>query len=158
MINRTNMLGKGNPRWPIGNAPETIKVPDPRIPHPLELAPAWDLSTEQATGIANIGDLFRRTAGLMAAWLAGLPRRAGRRLFAMNDLEAGWRGWQVIELRGGLGRQYRDHRFDLLGKPSDDTPLLPRPAVPEAWDDHWDGRSLGSGRDDSPGCPLEGDA
>ena len=160
MINRTNMLGKGNPRWPIGNAPETIKVPDPRIPHPLELAPAWDLSTEQATGIANIGDLFRRTAGLMAAWLAGLPRRAGRRLFAMNDLEAGWRGWQVIELRGGLGRQYRDHRFDSLGNGSGDAPLLPRPrpAVPEAWDDHWDGRSLGSGRDDSPGCPLEGDA
>ena len=166
MINGTNLFGKDNPRWPIGNAAETIKVPDPRIPHPLELAPAWDLSTEQATGIANIGDLFRRTAGLMAAWLAGLPRRAGRRLFAMNDLEAGWRGWQVIELRGGLGRQYRDHRFDTLtpgGRPPGIPPAWgdsrpPIPPRPEAWDDHWDGRSLGSGRDDSPGCPLEGDA
>jgi hypothetical protein len=51
----------------------------------------------------------------------GLPRRAGSRLFAMNDAEARWRGWQVTELAGGLARRYRDPRFD----------------------DHWNGCDLG---------------
>ena len=63
--------------------------------------------------------LDRRTpsadaCALAAAWLIGLPRRAGRRLFAINDAEARWRGWQVTETLGGLGRQYRDARFDAL--------------------------------------------
>jgi hypothetical protein len=85
--------------------------------------------------------------GGFAAWLAGLPRRAGRRLFAMNDLEATWRHWQVIEVADGLGRQYRDARFDLgpQARVLDDTQMSPRPPVPEAWDDHWNG------------CPLDGD-
>jgi hypothetical protein len=50
----------------------------------------------------------------LGGWLASLPHRAGSRLFAMNDTEAGWRGWEVTELWGGLGRSYRDRRFDLL--------------------------------------------
>jgi hypothetical protein len=158
VINGTNMLRKDNPRWPIGNAPETIKVPGLGVPPPRGPAQDQRPAAMPAIGLADAGGGIRRAAGLVAAWLAGLPRRAGRRLFAMNDLEAGWRGWQVIEIRGGLGRQYRDHRFDSLANVSADTPLRPRPAVPEAWDDHWDGRSLGSGNDDPPGCPLEGDA
>jgi hypothetical protein len=32
----------------------------------------------------------------------------------MNDAEARWRGWQVIELTGGLARQYRDARFHTM--------------------------------------------
>jgi hypothetical protein len=128
VINSTNVLGKHNPQWSISNVPETIKVPD-----------------VGGLGVASAGQAIRRAAALVGAWLAGLPRRAGRHLFYMNDLEARWRGWQVIELRGGLGRQYRDHRFDLIS-----APVLPRPAVPEAWDDHWDGRTLGSGKDDPP--------
>lgn len=133
MINATNTLGKDNPRWPVSNAPETIKVP---ATGPPERSP-------------DAGDAIRRAAGIVAAWLAGLPRRAGRRLFAMNDLEARWRGWQVTETAGGLGRQYRDWRFDSLGSPGRAPraggmapPAPPRPAIPEAWDDHWDGRPL----------------
>jgi hypothetical protein len=103
-------------------------------------------------GMAAAGDAIRWAAGIVASWLAGLPRRAGRRLFAMNDREAGWRGWQVIELSGGLGRQYRDLRF--ISASAGERP--PAPPVPEAWDDHWDGRRLGSGKDDSPDCPLDG--
>lgn len=123
MINSTNMLTKDNPRWPIANGKETAKVPGLRL-----------------------------AAGLAAAWLAGLVRRAGRRLFAMNDLEARWRGWQVTELAGGLGRQYRDARFDSRGTrggsagPEGPAPLSPRPPVPEAWDDHWNGRPLDGDR------------
>jgi hypothetical protein len=51
---------------------------------------------------------------LAAEYVASLPQRIGNRLFAMNDAEAGWRGWQAINAYGGLGRRYRDPRFDLL--------------------------------------------
>ncbi len=84
MINGTPVLGKGNPSWPIGNVTETRKVPP-----------------------AGAG------ASLVAS-LADLPRRLGDRLFASNDAEAGWRGWEVTVLAGGLGRQYRDRRFITL--------------------------------------------
>jgi hypothetical protein len=134
VINSTNVLGKHNPRWGTGNAPETLRVPDLRV-----------------TGAANAGDAIRRAVAIAVAWLAGLPRRAGRRLFYMNDLEARWRGWQVTETSGGLGRQYRDRRFDLIS-----AQFPPRPGVPEAWDDHWDGRSFGSGKDAPPRSSLDG--
>jgi hypothetical protein len=150
VINSTPMLRKDNPRWPIGNVPETIKVPGLSVPAPN--GPAQVLRRPTMPAIAVAGDVISRAVGIVAAWLAGLPRRAGRYLFAMNDREAGWRGWQVIELSGGLRRQYRDLRF--LSATAGERP--PVPPVPEAWDDHWDGRSLGSGKDDPPGCPLDG--
>jgi hypothetical protein len=126
VINGTNMLAKDNPRWPAGNGKETTTVP----------------------GLSS-------AVGLVIAWLAGLRRRAGRRLYAMNDLEASWRGWQVIETSGGLGRQYRDARFDSLAARRDTwtnaadadgpAPRSSRPPVPEAWDDHWNGPLDGDG-------------
>jgi hypothetical protein len=74
------------------------------------------------------------------SWFAGLPRRAGSRLFAKNDEEARWRGWQVTELAGGLARRYRDPRFDELGEDRQNLILGgPIPGMPEAWDDHWNG-------------------
>jgi hypothetical protein len=157
MINTTPMLRKDNPRWPIGNARETAKVPGLSLPAPPVPAAAQRQAATPAigvtSGIAAAGDAIRRTAGIVVAWLTGLPRRAGRRLFAMNDLEARWRGWQVTELSGGLRRQYRDLRF-LQAIPGERPPA---PPVPEAWDDHWDGRGLGSGKDEVPGSPLDGD-
>ncbi|MGD0705875.1 MAG: hypothetical protein ABSA02_39085 [Trebonia sp.] len=92
---------------------------------------------------------FRSVTASLAGWLASLPHRAGARLFAMNDTEAGWRGWKVTELYGGLGRSYRDPRFDLLRAlralglpaPVTDPPKTVRPA--DGWDDvhgwPWDG-------------------
>ena len=47
-------------------------------------------------------------------WLAYRLRRWGDRWFAMNDTEAYWRGWQITKTHGGLGRRYRDIRFDTL--------------------------------------------
>ena len=41
-------------------------------------------------------------------------RRIGDRLFAADDAQARGRGWQVTVRCGGLGRRYRDPRFDLL--------------------------------------------
>lgn len=106
VINGTSMLGKHNPGWPFGNATETIRFPDlpsPRGPS-LPEADRWTV----AAGTAALRDA---TASVVA-WLTSLPHRAGSRLFAMNDEEARWRGWQVTELAGGLARQYRDRRFD----------------------------------------------
>jgi hypothetical protein len=69
----------------------------------------------------------------------------------MNDAEAGWRGWQVTETLGGLGRRYRDTRWDALrtdpGLRSDalgDSASPPSTVRPvDAWDDvhswPWDG-------------------
>lgn len=52
--------------------------------------------------------------GPTAGWLARLVQAAGDRLFAANDREAGWHGWEVTRYQGGLGRGYRDPRFDTL--------------------------------------------
>lgn len=51
---------------------------------------------------------------VLLSWLAAIPRRLGEKLFATNDIEACWRGWQIIKRHGGLGRRYRDPRFDTL--------------------------------------------
>jgi hypothetical protein len=37
-------------------------------------------------------------------------------MFRTNDTEAYWRGWQIIRVHGGLGRVYRDPRFDTLSR------------------------------------------
>lgn len=52
------------------------------------------------------------SAALVAASLLSLPRRFSDRLFATNDTEAYWRGWQIVRARGGLTRRYRDPKFD----------------------------------------------
>jgi hypothetical protein len=109
VINGTNLLGKHNPRWPIGNATETITLTDVGLS--ASGGPA-EPRTRLADQPAGAGNAFRTAAAIAVAWLIGLPRRAGNRLFAMNDAEAGWRGWQVTEFAGGLGRRYRDARFD----------------------------------------------
>jgi hypothetical protein len=49
--------------------------------------------------------------GALTSWL----RRICDRVFASNDTEANWRGWEVINSYGGLGRRYRDPMFDILG-------------------------------------------
>ena len=102
VINGTNLLAKDNPRWPIGNAAETMKVADAVLPVLRGPAPRTSAETCRASAV---GDTLRTAGAIAIAWLIGLPRRLGNQLFALNDAEAGWRGWQVTELRGGLGRQ-----------------------------------------------------
>jgi hypothetical protein len=116
VINGTNLLGKDNPRWLIGNAAETIKVADAVLPVLRGPAPG----TLAGIGrVSAVGDTLRIAGAIGIAWLIGLPRRLGNRLFALNDAEAGWRRWQVSELKSGLARQYRDARFATLGTPLD---------------------------------------
>jgi hypothetical protein len=83
----------------------------------------------------------------VAGWLACIVRRIGARLFKMNDAEAHWRGWEIVELRGGMSRRYRDRRFATHAAPGEATlrpwdpqsPCEPRPPVPEPPGIHEDG-------------------
>lgn len=101
MINVVKPPANDNPRWPDGNAAETIAS--------LATGPAF------RPPAAAAGHAVRAACASLSGWLASLPRRAGARLFARNDAEARWRGWQITELRGGLARSYRDPRFEALG-------------------------------------------
>jgi hypothetical protein len=75
---------------------------------------SWDQPLTGGTIVAGVTGWALNACGIGAAWLIGLPRRAGARLHAMNDAEARWWHWQVAEHRAGLVRRYRDARFDAL--------------------------------------------
>jgi hypothetical protein len=73
-----------------------------------------DNPARPAPARTRIGDAI----ALVIEWLAYSLRRFADRRFAMNDAEAYWRGWQITTTSGGLGRRYRDLRFDTLGEVS----------------------------------------
>jgi hypothetical protein len=61
--------------------------------------------------------LVRAPAAILSGLSGRLPDlliRIGDRMFAMNDKEAAWRGWSIERRHAGLGRRYRDPRFDTL--------------------------------------------
>ena len=65
--------------------------------------------------VSNAAETLRvPLAVICAAWLIGLPRRAGAWLHAMTDEEARHWRWRVSERLGGLVHQYRDERFAAL--------------------------------------------
>jgi hypothetical protein len=75
----------------------------------------WTRATEDvqfSSSGAQVWAFLRIACEVVAGCLVGLPRRSCDRLFTMNDTEAYWRGWQIIRVHGGLGRAYRDPRFD----------------------------------------------
>jgi hypothetical protein len=146
VFNPTNLPGKYNPGWPIGNALETIKVQV--TGGALGLTGPGRRPRPYLPGLP-VGAAFRSATASLAGWLGSLPHRVGARLFAMNDTEAGWRGWEATALHGGLGRSYRDPRFDLLRAlraldAQDPDSGRPNPVRPtDGWDDvhgwPWDG-------------------
>ena len=99
MINISNYPGNDNPPRP---RPPTVALvrerPGSRVRDTLVLAMSVALD-----------------------WLAYLLRRWGDRWFSMNDTEACWRGWQITKTHAGLGRRYRDIRYDTwtYSRPSD---------------------------------------
>lgn len=116
MFYGSNPYRKDKPRWVIGNAAEPTKVPSRGSPA-LMPAPAmrYRPGGYRSRNIAAIvTERIRSPCGIAGSWLIGLPRRAGRRVHAVNDAEARQWGWQVFERRGGLVHQYRDARFDAL--------------------------------------------
>jgi hypothetical protein len=113
----SNPYRKDNPRSGTSNASEAPQVPDAAFL--LLQLPAIDYQWKQPDGgiggrAAYAVDRVRGACGIGVAWLLGLPRRAGRRLHAIDDAEARWWAWEVSERRGGLVRRYRDTRFTAL--------------------------------------------
>ena len=109
LVNGTPLARKDNPQGLIGNARET------KIRHQ---------NSSRGTGIAIATSITRVTSmAALTCWLVDalkdIPRRAGERLFMSADEEAHWRGWQITQVWGGLGRVYRDPRFDTLRVRSD---------------------------------------
>jgi len=47
-------------------------------------------------------------------WITNLLSRLEERIFHKSDARAAERGWEVRRTGRGLGRSYRDPRFDLL--------------------------------------------
>ena len=90
MINISNYTGKDNPPRP---RPPTVALVRERAGSRLRDALVFVMGVD---------------------WLGYLLRRWGDRWFAANDTEAYWRGWQITKTHGGLGRRYRDIRFDTL--------------------------------------------
>ena len=51
---------------------------------------------------------------LLVGWVVRCLRAAAERVFAANDAEARWWGWEITRRWAGLARTYRDPRFDAL--------------------------------------------
>jgi hypothetical protein len=62
----------------------------------------------------RVRDALALAVGMTLDWVAYFLRRSGDRWFARNDTEAYWRGWQITKTHAGLGRRYRDLRYDTL--------------------------------------------
>ena len=105
MINISNYPGNDNPPRP--RPPTVALVRDGRR------AGRRDRTGGRWTG-SRVCEALTLVAAVALDWLAYLLRRWGDRWFAMNDTEAYWRGWQITKTHAGLGRRYRDLRFDTL--------------------------------------------
>jgi hypothetical protein len=120
VINISNYTGNDNPARP----PTVALVREP-------------------AGRRPAGSRVREAPGLAMRvaldWLAYRLRRWGDWWFAMNDTEAYWRGWQITKTHAGLGRRYRDIRFDTLA-------ACARCAGAGVWADAPCGPCLGTGR------------
>ena len=104
MINTSNPTSKNKPPW--------LSV-QPWQPPAATGAPTRIASGRRRSRSGRAARVSTLLA-VLVSWLAAIPRRVGGRLFAMNDAEAYWRSWLITRTRGGLGRRYRDPRFDAL--------------------------------------------
>ena len=124
MINISNYAGKDNPPVPRPRPPTVALVRDREAGRP-------------AGGQAR--DALGLAVGVVLDWLAYFLRRWTDRRFAMNDTEAYWWGWQITKTLGGLGRNYRDIRFEALAP-------CGRCAGAGVWQETPCGPCLGTGR------------
>lgn len=120
MINVTNFTSKNNPSYVLEEAVPPTPPARSAIPaasgKPRRAAPARPRRAAAPSLRVRLGGILVIAAGVLLSSLGAAPRRLGDRLFAMNDTEAYWRGWQIIKVQGGLGRRYRDSRFDTLAE------------------------------------------
>ena len=116
MVNISNSTSKNNPSWRLAE-PVRPSWPAP-VPaqDPVTGPGAREGSGSTRTRLGRLGRVVTVFGQVLLSWLAAIPRRLGDRVFAMNDNEAYWRGWQITKTRGGLARCYRDPRFDTLAR------------------------------------------
>ena len=95
------------------NTSNYARVDNPLRPRPPAVALVRERAEGRSAG-ARLRDGLTLAAGVALDWVCCFLRRRGDRWFAMNDTEAYWRGWQITKTLGGLGRRYRDLRFDTL--------------------------------------------
>jgi hypothetical protein len=55
-----------------------------------------------------------RLVAAVNGWVSGYLAQAGDMVFARTDAEASWHAWDMERRHAGLGRCYRDPRFDTL--------------------------------------------
>ena len=129
VINVSNFVSEDNLSWPPGGAAGRLTSAGPsmaaraasrsvgarggaagaRIPDTwTRIRDSWTRIPDTWTRIRNAVTVI---AWALAGWVSSIPGRWLDRLFEMNDAEAYWRGWQIIKVRGVLGRRYRDPRF-----------------------------------------------
>jgi hypothetical protein len=104
VINTSNYTGKDNSSGRAGPTWPSVPATSAQASRPAAHKPG-----SLSGGLVTV-------VQVLLSWLAGFPRRVGDRLFTMNDAEAYWRDWQTIRIHGGLGRRYRDPRFDALAE------------------------------------------
>jgi hypothetical protein len=112
VINISNYAVKDNPRQGAGLAGGARGPGESRDPRDSRAYGRPAGRGKRRTG--QIWAAFALAAGVALDWLAYFVRRCGDRRFAANDTEAYWWGWQITKTHGGLGRSYRDIRFDTL--------------------------------------------
>jgi hypothetical protein len=93
-----------------------------RVPSPVTAATLGHTVTIRLFRLAYTGARaafaglldVRSGPALRASRITGLPGWACDLIFAANDREARWRGWDTQRRHAGLSRCYRDPRFDTL--------------------------------------------
>ena len=117
MIKINNSTSENNLLWLLGEFSGPTRTSRPGAPAgAVPAAASSDTWTRLRRGLVAAVRAVPLPARVLLSWLRALPRRLGDRLFAMNDAEAYWRNWQMIRMHGGLGRRYREPRFDTLAE------------------------------------------
>ena len=127
VINISNFGNEDNPRWPRGTAAGRLMTAGPPVTAPVAGRSAGARTGEAGARNRDTWTRVRDTstriwsaltviAWVLAGSVSSIPRRWLDRLFEKNDAEAYWRGWQITRVHGGLGRRYRDPRFDTLAE------------------------------------------
>ena len=120
MIKISNTTSENKPPWLLGDLSEPTRASLSGAPAGAAQAAAssdtWTLRARARRALAGAVRALAVAARILLSCLAAIPRRLGDRLFAMNDAEAYWRDWQITRTHGGLGRRYRDPRFDTLAE------------------------------------------
>ena len=109
MINITNITCQDNPPWPPAGPTGRPVEPPRRVGGRI-----GSVGGRIGSVGGRIGGMVGLAAAVLLSWLAYIPRRLGDHVFTWNDSEAYWHGWQITKVHGGLGRRYRDLRFDTM--------------------------------------------